>query len=126
MGRLLKIKGIPNSYTHSNWFGGTEHTIAENQYDALGHLKKKNLAPDYNSNAGIETLNYGYNIRNWLTGINNEYVKDSINTHWFGFQLGYDNAVTGIGSAAYTNPHYNGNISGMIWKSGGDQEKTQI
>ena len=38
--------------------------------------------------------------------------------NYFGFDLGYDKQHNGtIGGQAYTNPQYNGNIEGMVWKS---------
>jgi RHS repeat-associated protein len=97
----------------------TYKQISSLGYDALGQLKAKKLAPTYNSNQGIETLTYDYNIRGWLLGMNRDYVKDANSISKFGFDLGYDkNGV--IGSSA---PLYNGNIAGMVWKSTGDQQK---
>jgi len=49
--------------------------IAKNQYDALGNLmrkelgRKKNADGTYSSNP-LEKLDYTYNIRGWLKGIN--------------------------------------------------------
>jgi hypothetical protein len=99
-------------------------TIAENEYDALGNLKKKKLAPAYNGNAGLESLTYDYNIRGWMLGANRDYAKDAVSTNWFGFDLGYDKASNGIiGNQTYNNPQHNGNIGGMVWKSKGNGEK---
>lgn len=116
LGRLLTIKK-----TMWTTFGVfiPERTTLSNQYDALGQLKKKILAPAYNNNVGLETENYEYNIRGWLLGINRNYVNDENTSNYFGFDLGYDkNGILGN----YT-PQYNGNISGTIWKSKGDQQK---
>jgi RHS repeat-associated protein len=107
-GRLLKIwKQINDS--------GTDKLIVENSYDELGQLKNKKLAPAYNSNAGLETLNYEYNIRGWLKGINKDYATNVSGNNWFGQTLSYD--------YGFTTQQYNGNISGLQWRSKGDGER---
>lgn len=114
LGRLNKVEKNINNIGYV--------AISALSYDALGQLKMKKLAPAYNSNAGLEALTYDYNIRGWLLGANRDYIKDANNTNYFGFDLGYDKAAN-LGSLSYTNPQYNGNIEGMIWKSKGSQEK---
>ena len=116
LGRLLTVKkGVWTTFG----FIVPEKIIVSNEYDALGQLKKKILSPGYNNNAGLETENYAYNIRGWLLGINRDYVKDGNSTNYFGFDLGYDkNGALGT----YNTPQYNGNTSGTIWKSKGDQQ----
>jgi RHS repeat-associated protein len=72
----------------------------------------------------LEKLTYDYNVRGWLLGVNRDYAKDANSSNYFGFDLGYDKANNGIvGNALYSNPQYNGNIEGMVWKSKGDAEK---
>lgn len=124
LGRVIKTeKKVSNTLVNSNTMPAYK-TIVQNDYDALGQLKKKKLAPAFNSNAGLETMNYEYNIRGWLLGANRDYAKDANSTNYFGFDLGYDKASNNImGGQAYTNPQYNGNIEGMVWKSKGDGEK---
>ena len=120
LGRLLTVK---KSVTNGIVSAG-ETIIAQNEYDALGQLKKKKLAPAYNSNAGLETENFEYNIRGWMLGMNRDYAKDVNNNNFFGFDLGYDKANNNIiGGQTYTTPQFNGNIEGMVWKSKGDGEK---
>jgi len=119
LGRAIKTeKKLSNTQYNSNAMSAYV-SIAENQYNAIGQLKTKKLAPAYNSNAGIETLNYDYNIRGWLLGENRDYVNDINTTNYFGFDLGYDKN----GSLGTYIPQYNGNISGTIWKSKGDNQK---
>lgn len=118
LSRVLKIeKKLSNTLVNGNAMPGFT-TILENEYDQLGQLKKKTIGE-----SDLETLNYEYNIRGWLNGVNNEYIKDSINGHWFGFELGYDKPNSVISNSTYSTQQYNGNISGMTWKAGGDQEK---
>jgi RHS repeat-associated protein len=99
-------------------------TIAQNEFDKLGQLKKRILAPAYNSNAGLESLNLEYNIRGWILGMNRGYVATTgqNNTNKFGFELGYDKLSSNSGRN-FTAAQYNGNISGMVWKSDGDDVK---
>jgi RHS repeat-associated protein len=127
LGRLVKTeKKQSNTMVATNAMSSYK-TIAQNEYDKLGQLKKKKLAPAYNSNAGLENLNYDYNIRGWMLGVNRDYIKD-IGTYYFGFELGYDKQIE---SASFLAPlqgmgapaQYNGNIEGMVWKSKGDGEK---
>lgn len=94
---------------------GTEKLIVEQSYDEMGQLKSKKLAPDYNSGAGMETLTFNYNIRGWLKSINEDYTSGTSNTNWFGQTLSYDHG--------FTTQEYNGNISGIQWRSKGDGER---
>jgi RHS repeat-associated protein len=92
------------------------------EYDALGRLKKKKLAPDYDGGNGLETLNYDYNIRGWMLGMNRDYAKSASSTsNYFGFDLGYDK--TSLGSIGnYGAAQFTGNVAGTTWKSTGDDE----
>jgi len=124
LGRVADIKKTVNSIINGTAVNKAEQLVAEYQYDKLGKLKKKILAPQYNSNAGLETENFEYNIRGWMLGMNREYAKDNDNSNYFGFDLGYDKTNNGIiGNKSYTKAEYNGNIAGMVWKSRGDEEK---
>jgi len=123
LGRVLAIsKEVFTPYGIGNT---GEVTIVENEYDALGQLKKKVLAPSTGPGAGpLDSLTYDYNIRGWLLGVNRLYAKDEHNDNYFGFDLGYDKAQNGIiGNLSYTTPRFNGNINGTVWKSKGDGEK---
>jgi RHS repeat-associated protein len=119
-GRLLNISKNISAIGIS----GGNKIIVQNTYNELGQVKTKKLAPEYNGGNGLESLEYDYNIRGWLLGVNRNYVKDANSTNYFGFDLGYDKTANGlIGNASYNNAQYNGNISGMVWKSKGDGEK---
>lgn len=71
---------------------------------------------------GLETINYSYNINNNLLGANRDFVKGTNTTSSFGFDLAYEKANHLITGAAYNIPLFNGNISGMSWKSKGDNK----
>ncbi|MBN8877021.1 MAG: hypothetical protein J0I32_05700 [Sphingobacteriales bacterium] len=116
LGRLAKAeKKLSHSTINSGTFTGWK-TIAEHSYNALGQLQKRTLG---NS---IDSLIYDYNIRGWSLGLNRQFIKDNAN-HYFGYELGYDKAGTIIPGASFAASQYNGNISGMVWKSKGDNEK---
>jgi RHS repeat-associated protein len=120
-GRLLSVKKT----VWSNTIAAVEKTILQNTYDELGQLKIKKLGANPANTANpLETLTYDYNIRGWLLGANRDYAKDANSTNYFGFDLGYEKTNNSIiNNQTYTNPQYNGNIEGMVWKSRGDGEK---
>ncbi|HEV7783152.1 MAG TPA: DUF6443 domain-containing protein, partial [Chitinophagaceae bacterium] len=103
--------------------GSGDKTIVEHTYNELGQLTAKKLAPAYNSGAGLETLNYEYNMRGWLLGMNRDYVKDVSSTNWFGFEVAYESTTNIISGQSYAAAQYNGNIAGLTWKGRGDAQK---
>ncbi|MDH7459631.1 DUF6443 domain-containing protein [Chitinophagaceae bacterium 26-R-25] len=106
-------------------FADVERVIVKNEYDALGQLNVKTLAPEYNNEFGLESITYDYNIRGWLLGANRKYAKSttiSSSNNYFGFDLGYDNKVTSIASGDYAEAQLNGNVAGTIWKTRGSGE----
>lgn len=107
IGRVLTVKKTFN--------GGLEKTIAANTYNELGQLKSKLLG------STIETLDYDYNVKGWLLGVNRSYltVQAQGGTNKFGFELAYDNITSNTGQN-FAAAQYNGNITGMSWKSDGD------
>jgi len=92
-------------------------TLAQNQYNALGQLKEKNLAN------GRQSVDYTYNIRGWLKGINN---PDNLTAagngdtyaDLFGMRLNY-NEATATGAL----PQFNGNIAEAVWNTNYDTLK---
>ncbi|MBS1745566.1 MAG: hypothetical protein JST21_05305, partial [Bacteroidetes bacterium] len=58
-------------------------------------------------------MNYDYTIRGWLSSINKSYVNNGSSTaNYFGEDIFYD--------YGFTTTYLNGNISGVKWKSAGD------
>ncbi|HET8885635.1 MAG TPA: DUF6443 domain-containing protein [Salinimicrobium sp.] len=107
MGRLL---------VHRQKIGaGSYELIANNDYDELGQLETKKVggavaSPLVNS-AGLQTVDYSYNIRGWLKGINN---VDNLGSSLFGFGISYNSPD------ANTVALYNGNISETKWRTAND------
>lgn len=87
-----------------------QRTITKNTYDELGQLKTKRLGV-INATKQIERLNYDYNIRGWLRGVNKAYVNGTSNpdSTWLGMELNYD--------SGFVANQYNGNVAGTKWKS---------
>lgn len=92
-------------------------TIAVNEYNDLGQRKTKKLGA---TASPVETLDYLYNVRGWLTSINKDYVSGATTARYFGLEHGYDKATAALAGTAYQRLQYNGNISGTTWKSKGD------
>ena len=98
IGRLETItKNIDNS---------GDKTIVTNSYNELGQLSNKAFG------SNLETQDFAYNIRGWLSGINKNFVETTTGTNFFGEELFYD--------YGFSQNQYNGNIAGIKWKSTGD------
>ena len=97
MGRVLQNTKQIND-------NGINKVVSSVTYDALGRPSQKILGNN------LESLNYDYNIRGWLRGINRSYITGGSN-HYFGMELNYD--------FGFRTPQYNGNIAGIKWKSVG-------
>ncbi len=113
-GRILSVAKKINS--------STERVISEHEYNSLGQLQGKDIAPYY-SGAPLESFTYEYNIRGWLLGVNRGYINDSDNDHWFGYELAYNNTSNIISGQSYAAAMLDGNITGTTWKSKGDGDK---
>jgi RHS repeat-associated protein len=122
LGRLKEIRKKITQTINSNTIPANpvEKIIVKNEYDKLGQLVTKNLAPEFNSNVGLEQLKYDYNIRGWLTSLNKDYLSGANPNSYFGMELAYDKTGTVVSGSNYAAAQYNGNIAGTIWKSKGD------
>lgn len=103
MGRLKTQKNKINSLA--------EETILHNTYDDLGQLITKGVGGETSNANRLQDVNYTYNIRGWLNGINN---TASLDNDLFGFKINY-NTVNHSGTTLY-----NGNISETEWKTSND------
>ncbi|MCX2679345.1 DUF6443 domain-containing protein [Galbibacter sp. EGI 63066] len=84
--------------------------IAQNHYDELGQLDYKKVGGKDNNE--LQIVNYTYNIRGWLKGVNN---VDNIGNDLFAFQLHYNTPTHNSADALF-----NGNISQVNWKTQSD------
>ena len=91
-------------------------TLATNTYDKLGQLKAKDVA-------GLQTVDYKYNTRGWLTDINRIGPLSIIGapTDLFAFHISYNNVTDDAdGQLPATPALYNGNISETYWLTSSD------
>ena len=96
--------------------GGLEQLIASNTYDELGQLTSKKVGGNDSTGAiGLQKVDYSYNIRGWLKGINDT-ANLTLGTDpqdLFAFQIRYNNSDFG-------GNLYNGNISETYWRTSSD------
>ncbi len=86
-----------------------EELIASNNYDEVGQLTSKNVGGAIVvGTIGLQTVDYTYNVRGWLKGINN---VNTLGNDLFSFAIDYNKG---------TSPLYNGNISKTSWQTAND------
>lgn len=105
-GRLLKTYYQLNSEP--------EILLSANLYNELGQPVTKGIHAE-SANVFKQQLDYRYNIRGWITRINNADLNttDGGPKDYFGMEFGYNNDL-GIGTFI---PQYNGNISATKWSA---------
>ena len=84
-------------------------TIFSNDYNELSQLIEKRL---HDAGNPLQAINYQYNIRGWMTHINQADLSNS--DDWFGMELHYDQG--------FSDKQYNGNIAGITWSTALDRE----
>ncbi|GGH14670.1 hypothetical protein FAZ19_07265 [Sphingobacterium alkalisoli] len=125
--RVHMAKGVTttvvttNSYDHVGRLTASKHyindplkevTLAKNEYNEIGQLKKKSVGGD-KAGANYHTaVDYAYNERGWATGASSPQ---------FTYQLNYN-----VNSAGTTlgNAQYNGNIAQQLWGHGAATNST--
>ncbi|WP_281987863.1 DUF6443 domain-containing protein [Aquimarina aggregata] len=95
-----------------------EERIVSNVYDEIGQLNKKNVGGTVTPSGveGLQTVDYAYNIRGWLKGIND---VTTLGNDLFAFGINYNTATESLGATML----YNGNISETFWKTANDNTK---
>ena len=99
-----------------------KEVLSKTSYDEMGRMNEKNLyCSNFNGTAlpatqnYLQSMDYAYNIRGWLTGINNVgscAIQGSDNlADLFSMGLEYETGSNG------GTPLYNGNISTMQWRT---------
>jgi RHS repeat-associated protein len=98
----------------------TEQLLTSNTYDELGQLTSKKVGGTDDSGAqALQNINYSYNIRGWLTAINdvNNLMPSATESDLFAFKINYnkkENDTEGL---------FNGNISETLWRTSADNTK---
>lgn len=116
-------QGRLSLHTHKIDSGALE-LLAKNEYDKLGQLKSKKVGSPYTSTlASHQNVNYSYNIRGWLKGINkmDNLVQPGDPKDLFAFALNYNTITNELKyEDGNVKPLYNGNISETFWKTSSD------
>jgi RHS repeat-associated protein len=93
-------------YVHHRINGASSFTkIAQYNYDDIGRVSSKVLGNM------SHPVNYEYNIRNWITGINKAYCNDKNLGYYFGMAIYYEKG--------YDKTYLNGRIAGIQWRNKG-------
>jgi hypothetical protein len=89
-------------------------TLAYNTYNELSQLSNKKVGgyPSLNGGGFLQSIDYAYNIRGWMTKIND---PANLNGKLFGYSIKYEQPQTDNWS-----PRYNGNISEVDWRTSQD------
>lgn len=86
-----------------------EEPLAINTYNSIGQLINKKVGLDDDGNP-LQSVDYAYNIRGWLTGINDPM---NLGQDLFAMKIKYQNPE----DTDYGIAKYNGNISEVDWKT---------
>ncbi|WP_079241032.1 DUF6443 domain-containing protein [Chryseobacterium indologenes] len=92
--------------------------LTQNKYNEISQLESKKVGGT-SLLSPLQTIDYKYNIRGWMTQIND---PANLGSDLFGYKINY-NKVEGleIPNADYPNqkvkPRYNGNIAEVSWKT---------
>jgi len=96
--------------------GSAEQQLARYEYNTLGQLIDKSLHKNANGSF-LQSLDYRYNIRGWLTRINNSDLSAEANDNGvadlFGMEMVYNTAVAGLDNTL----RYDGSLSAVKWKT---------
>lgn len=119
IGRLTAIYQTTN--------GGLRTLLASNRYNEIGQLIEKNIHSTDNGATYLQSVDMRYNIRGWLTSINNSTLTNdgAINNDsndLFGIELLYNPsappAIVGYPGAGGIVPKlYSGDITAIKWKT---------
>lgn len=97
-------------------------TLVQNTYNEIGQLVDKKLHKTAALANALQSVDYKYNIRGWLTSINNpeNLANDGTgdaNADLFAMRLLYNTTENSLNSSI--SPQFNGNISAMVWNANG-------
>lgn len=103
----------------------TPELMAQNSYNELGQLIKKSVGgADATGVVALQKVDYSYNIRGWLKGINDisDLALPNDPQDLFAFNINYTNSP-GQSINGNVKPLYNGNIAETSWRTPSDNIK---
>lgn len=112
-GRVLK--------TYSTLDSSPRTMLTSNTYNEVGQLIEKNIHSTDNGGSFLQSTDYRYNIRGWMTSINksdlsNDGIYNNDTNDLYGLQLLYNEAAESV-NGTNTVPQFNGNIAAMKWST---------
>ena len=110
--------------THTHQIGsGTIQLLSKNDYNEIGQLITKRVGgTDITGTTSLQKVDYAYNIRGWLTDINDvNDLKIATENDLFAFKLSYNTVTNAPNSNSVSL--YNGNISEAYWRTQSDNIK---
>lgn len=105
--------------THTHQVGSNPvEYLAQNKYNEISQLESKKVGGTVAASP-LQTIDYQYNIRGWMTKIND---PANLGSDLFGYKINY-NQIEGLEmpnsdfSDLKVKPKYNGNIAEVSWKT---------
>ncbi|WP_353146863.1 DUF6443 domain-containing protein, partial [Chryseobacterium sp.] len=86
--------------------------LTRNKYNEISQLENKKVG-GVAAGTPLQQIDYKYNIRGWMTQIND---PDNLSSDLFGYKIRYQNPV----NTTYALGRHNGNISEVDWKTSND------
>ncbi|AZA80842.1 sugar-binding protein [Chryseobacterium lactis] len=86
-----------------------EEVLAQNEYNELSQLKNKKVGGT-DTASPLQSIDYTYNIRGWLTRIND---PSNLNGKLFGYEMRYTNPI----NTQVAPGRFNGNITEVDWNN---------
>jgi RHS repeat-associated protein len=110
-GRTLQIFHQTNS--------NSEVMAAQYQYNELGQVVDKAVHSTNGGTSFLQSVDYRYNIKGWLTSINNAQLNvDSRNddaNDYFGMEFLYNTTESGLNNQTGDKTYFDGNVSAIKW-----------
>lgn len=97
-----------------------EEVITKNNYDELGVLTRKDIGGASNSSS-LQQVDYKYNIRGWLTDINDVYDPEVGSYDLFNLKINYNE----LDYDRLQPKQYNGNVSQVVWRTINEDRNTK-
>ncbi|QOW11944.1 RHS repeat-associated core domain-containing protein [Kaistella flava (ex Peng et al. 2021)] len=115
-----------------------DELLVENTYNEIGQLTNKKVGgtavplTGVGISAPIQSVDYSYNIRGWMTGINLDTAGNFKPSKLFNYKINYNEPLSNFTKKPYVadqslevKEKFNGNISAVTWKSSVDPAATE-
>lgn len=96
----------------------TEEILTQNDYNELSQLRSKKVGGTV-LGSGLQTVDYLYNIRGWMTQIND---PQNLGNDLFGYEIRYNDrkgleTPDALDGTLQVKPKFNGNIAEVDWRT---------